>query len=173
LKDKPAALTNEERMKDLVNFTAESFETKFPTPFGAEVFETKTQKLVVRCLNHVGQDLDPSQHAEVHALRKACKKLKSVSLKGHTLFTTCEPCPMCMSAILWSGLDGVVFGASIDDASKYCDQIHISAEEVSKRSDMPCKVTGPVEQKLCFSTLFENPKMRSVYREWKKKKPKS
>jgi tRNA(Arg) A34 adenosine deaminase TadA len=168
---KTALLSNEDRMKNLISFTAKSFETPFPTPFGAEVIETKTQKLVVRCLNHVGQDLDPSQHAEVHALRKACKKLKSVSLKGHTLFTTCEPCPMCMSAILWAGLDGVVFAASIDDASLYCDQIYISAEEVSKKSDMPCKVVGPVEQKFSVTTLFENPKMRAVYRSWKKKKP--
>ena len=162
-------MSDMERMVDLATFTAKSFETQYPTPFGAEIIETTSQKRVIRCLNHVGQHTDPSQHAEVHAVRKACKKLKSVSLKGHTLFTTCEPCPMCMSAILWSGLDSVVFAATIEDASKFCDQIHISADEVSKRSDMPCKVIGPVGREMGLA-LFEDSRMRSVYRMWKRKK---
>lgn len=158
-----ATLTEAGRMMELAEYTSGSFKTKFPTPFGSEVVETATQKRLVRCLNHVGQDKDPSQHAEVHAVRKACKKLKSISLKGYTLYTTCEPCPMCMSTILWAGIDRVVFGSTIEDASKVYDQIYIPAEEVAKRSDMKCTVTGPIARDAC-AALFVHPGLKATYR---------
>ena len=60
-------------------------------------------KVLLRALNAVRQELDPSAHAEVRAIRLATKRLKKISLAGYTLYTTCEPCPMCMSAALWAG----------------------------------------------------------------------
>lgn len=79
----------------------------------------------------VKQELDPSAHAEVRAIRLATKRLKQISLAGYTLYTTCEPCPMCMSTALWAGLDRVVYGATIADANRHCKQILIPATEVA------------------------------------------
>ena len=113
-------------------------------PFGALIVETRTGERLMRATNAVLRESDPSAHAETRTVRLACKKLKRPSLAGFTMYSTCEPCPMCMANALWAGLDRVVFGATIDDANRYCLQIHISAKEVARRSDMPCVVDGPV-----------------------------
>jgi tRNA(Arg) A34 adenosine deaminase TadA len=101
--------------------------------------------------------MDPTAHAEVHAIRAACRKLKSISLKGHTLYTTCEPCPMCMGAILWAGLDRVVYGATIDDAANYYAQIYTYSKQMVKKSDLVCQVDGPVERATCVKIFDELP----------------
>jgi tRNA(Arg) A34 adenosine deaminase TadA len=117
----------------------------------------------------VAREFDPSSHAEVRAIRLAAKKLKSISLAGYTLYTTCEPCPMCMSTALWAGLDRVVYGATIEDANRHCRQIHIHAYEVAERSDMRCKVEGPVLREQCY-TLFTHPNMLRAFRTWSTRK---
>ena len=73
---------------------------------------------------------------------------------------------MCMSAALWAGLDRVVFGATIEDANRHCRQIHISAREVTERSDMRCEVVGPVLRDRCY-TLFTDSNMLRVFAAWK------
>jgi tRNA(Arg) A34 adenosine deaminase TadA len=108
---------------------------------------------------------DPSSHAELHAVRRACKKLGKTSLAGHTLYSTCEPCAMCMANALWAGLDRVVFGATIEDASRHCNQIHIPAQEVVERSDMSCIVVGEVLRDLCYA-LFTDPAMLESFKTW-------
>ena len=87
-----------QRMATLVAFTARSLRTASPRPFGASIVHTNSGKLLLRALNAVMQEFDPSSHAEVRAIRRATKRLKVLSLAGYTLYTTCEPCPMCMSA---------------------------------------------------------------------------
>lgn len=72
---------------------------------------------------------------------------------------------MCMANALWSGLDRVVYGATIADANRECLQIQIPAKEVSRRSDMPIEVTGPVERALC-QKLFTHPNMQKAFRAW-------
>jgi hypothetical protein len=89
------------------------------------------------------QEFDPSSHAEVRAIRKATKRLKQFRSPGYTLYTTCEPCPMCMSAALWAGLDRVVYGATIVDANRHCNQIHIPATEVPRAATWPASSTAP------------------------------
>ncbi len=165
--DPPKAELDAERMRDLAAWTGRSFETEHPVPFGADVFHTKTGERFVRATNAVGKESDPSSHAEVRAIRLACKKLQSFSLKGYTLYTTCEPCPMCMADALWAGLDRVVYGATIDDANRFCRQIHIPAREVAQRSDMTCAVEGPVEREHCLA-LFTHPRMQKAFRSWSK-----
>ena len=88
------------------------------------------------------------------------------------MYSTCEPCPMCMANALWARLDRVVFGATIGDANRYCLQIHISAKEVAHRSDMTCVVDGPVLRELC-NTLFTHPNMQKAFRTWSTSKKKS
>ena len=63
--------------------------------------------MLLRALNNVAREFDPSAHAEVRAIRLATKRPKQISLAGYTLYTTCEPCPKCMSTALWAGLDRV------------------------------------------------------------------
>ena len=156
---------DEERMRELIRFTAKSLPTTRPVPFGSLIVSTRGGELLVRALNTVAAQYDPSAHAEVRAIRLAGRKLKSISLKGHTLYTTCEPCPMCMSAALWAGLDRVVYGATIEDASRHCRQIYVPATEIEERSDMRCKVEGPLLREECYA-IFTDPRMLIAFRAW-------
>ncbi|MDE3104937.1 MAG: nucleoside deaminase [Acidobacteriota bacterium] len=153
-------------MAEVVRFTAKSLKTERPVPFGAIVVHTRTGDVLQRGLNAVARESDPSSHAEVRTVRLACRKLKSPSLKGYTLYSTCEPCPMCMANLLWAGIDRVVYGATIADAAKHCRQIYIPAAEVAERSDMTCEVVGPVERDLAYQTLFTHPRMLAAFRQW-------
>jgi tRNA(adenine34) deaminase len=152
-------------MADVIRFTARTLDTASPVPFGALIVETATGKPLLRAVNAVRKENDPSSHAELRAVRKAARKLKSPSLKGYTLYTTCEPCPMCMANALWAGLDRIVFGATIADANKHCKQIHVSARELNRRSDMPTVVDGPFLRKEAY-TLFTHPNMLKVFATW-------
>src|SRR5450432_4011259 len=163
---------DEERMRELVRFTARTLDTAFPAPFGALIVHTKTGKQLMRATNAVMRENDPSSHGEVRTVRLACKKLKSTSLAGYTMYSTCEPCAMCMANALWAKLDRVVYGATIEDANRHCLQIHIPATEVAKRSDMTCVVEGPVLRELCYS-LFTHPKMLKAFRKWSSRKDSS
>ena len=160
---------DEERMAEIVAFTAKTLETARPVPFGALIVNSKTGERLLRAVNAVARENDPSSHAELRAVRLASKKLKQVSLAGYTMYTTCEPCAMCMANALWARLDRVVYGATIADASKHCLQIHISAKTVSARSDMPCIVDGPVLRKQCY-TLFTHPNMLAAFAQWSNRK---
>jgi tRNA(Arg) A34 adenosine deaminase TadA len=70
-----------------------------------------------------------------------------------------------MANALWAGLDRVVYGATIEDANRHCRQIQIPAEELVRRSDMQCIVTGPVLRELCY-TLFTDPRMLAAFATW-------
>ena len=159
------SLFDEDRMRELYAFTARMMATAHPSPFGALIVNTKTGERLLRATNAVIHENDPSSHAEVRTVRLACKKRKSPSLAGHTMYSTCEPCPMCMANVLWAGLDRVVYGATIADANRHCRQIQIPAREVARRSDMKCKVEGPVLRELCYS-LFTHPNMLKAFRTW-------
>jgi len=169
----PSRRTNQEkldekRMKALVRFTAKTLETESPVPFGALIVESATGKTLMRAINAVRPENDPSSHAELRTVRKATRKLKKISLKGYTLYTTCEPCPMCMANALWAGLDRVVYGATIEDANRHCRQIRIPAREVVERSDMPCVVDGPILREACYA-LFTHPNMLRMFASWNPK----
>jgi tRNA(Arg) A34 adenosine deaminase TadA len=146
--------TDAEEMRKIADFTARSLSGPFPTPFGSSVVGAKDGRLLTRQVNHGRQNLDPTAHAEVYTIRAACRKLRSLSLKGYILYSTCEPCPMCMAAILWSGLDRVVYGATISDAAKVFNQIYTPAKRLVQKSDLTCEVVGPVERARC-AQLFQ------------------
>lgn len=84
-------------------------------PFGAVV--VRDGELVAEGVNRVTRDLDPTAHAEVVAIRTACRELGTFVLEGCILYSSCEPCPLCLSAVCWSGLDRVVYAADRDDAA--------------------------------------------------------
>jgi len=111
------------RIRELVEFTTSTFDTAFPSPFGSSIYEAATGRLVAMAHNTVMRDCDVTSHAEVNAIRLATRELGRLSLRGHILYSTCEPCPMCMSACIWAELDSVVFGAStMEDADAYWPQ---------------------------------------------------
>lgn len=84
-------------------------------PFGAVVVQN--EEVVAEGVNLVTAEIDPTAHAEVTAIRDACKKLKSFELKGCDIYASCEPCPMCLGAIYWTRLDRIWFAASRHDAA--------------------------------------------------------
>ena len=163
---------DEERMREIYEFTARSLKSARPVPFGALIVHTRTGERLMRATNAVMSENDPSAHGETRTVRLACKKLKRPSLAGYTMYSTCEPCPMCMANALWAGLDRIVYGATIEDANRYVRQIHISAKEVARRSDMTCIVDGPVLREFC-NTLFTHPNMQNAFRTWSTSKNKS
>jgi guanine deaminase len=85
-------------------------------PFGALV--VVEDRLVSRGVNRVTGDLDPTAHAEVVAIRSACRELNDFQLTGATLYSSCEPCPMCLFAALWARVDRVVYAADRHDAAR-------------------------------------------------------
>ncbi|MFC4785981.1 nucleoside deaminase [Nocardioides sp. MAHUQ-72] len=84
-------------------------------PFGAVV--VRDDRLVAEGANRVTADLDPTAHAEVMAIRAACRAEGDFSLAGTTLFASCEPCPLCLAASLWARVDRVVYAADRHDAA--------------------------------------------------------
>lgn len=84
-------------------------------PFGAVVVAADGR--VFEGVNRVTADLDPSAHAEVSAIRNACTQLGTFDLSGAVLYTSCEPCPMCLATSLWARIDRIYFAANRDDAA--------------------------------------------------------
>ena len=84
-------------------------------PFGAVIY--KDGKCIASGRNHVLADNDPSAHAEVYTIRKACKALGQWNLSGCVLYTSCEPCPMCLMTAKWANIDKIYFSATRKDAA--------------------------------------------------------
>jgi len=85
-------------------------------PFGSLI--VKDDKIISEGFNKVTSTNDPTAHGEIVAIRNSCKVLNSFSLKGCDLYTSCEPCPMCMSAIYWARIDNVYYANTRNDAKK-------------------------------------------------------
>ena len=85
-------------------------------PFGAVIVGPDGRVIAEGC-NRVTSANDPTAHAEVTAIRAACAALGTFKLEGCTLYTSCEPCPMCLAAAYWARVDGIVYGASREDAA--------------------------------------------------------
>lgn len=85
-------------------------------PFGAVIVD-KEGNIIAEGNNRVLCDLDPTAHAEVTTIREACKKLKTYDLSNYILYTSCEPCPMCLSAIIWANIKKVYYACTRKDAA--------------------------------------------------------
>lgn len=84
-------------------------------PFGAVIID-KQGKIIANGNNQVIKNNDPTAHAEITAIREACKKLNTYDLSDCVLYTSCEPCPMCLSAIIWANIKKVYYGCTKEDA---------------------------------------------------------
>lgn len=120
-------------------------------PYGAVI--VKNNEVVIRAYNTAQTDNDVSAHAEINALRAFTKQYgySLDALSGYTLYTTCEPCPMCAAACIWSGVSTVVFGASIAQLVELGNrQIDLSCQAVADKGFQPLKVIGGVSVDKCL-----------------------
>lgn len=106
---------NPQFLREAIRLSHDNLRTNAGGPFGAVV--VREGVIVGRGSNRVTSTNDPTAHAEIVAIRDACRHLGTFSLAGCELYSSCEPCPMCLAAILWSRLDGVVYAATCDDAA--------------------------------------------------------
>jgi tRNA(Arg) A34 adenosine deaminase TadA len=129
-------------------------------PFGAVI--VKDGEVIAEGVNRVTANLDPTAHAEVSAIRAACHRVGDFRLKGCTIYTSCEPCPMCLSAIYWAGIDKIYYGNTKEDA----DAIGFSDAVIYKEFTLP----------LTERTIPMRPLMRheaqQAFREWEEKEDK-
>jgi guanine deaminase len=123
------------------------------SPFGAVI--VRGGNIIAATHNTVWRDTDPTAHAEVNCIRRAAVLLANISLAGCEMYSTCEPCPMCLSAIHWSKIDRVVYGATIADATRagFCE-LHVDAKLLAEMGKSPLKVESGLLRERC-AELFE------------------
>jgi len=131
---------------------------KGQTPFGAVI--ARKGRVIVAAHNVVWETTDITAHAEVNAIRKACRKLGTIDLAGCDIYSTTEPCPMCFSAAHWAGIRRIYYGAGIGDAKRAgFSELQISNKRLKKLGRSGVIIEGGVLRKECLK-LFD---------EWKKR----
>ncbi len=134
---------NEKFMKDAIEDARIGLDYKTGGPFGCVI--VRNNRIVGRGHNTVLQDTNPTHHAEINAISEACKKLKTIDLSECILYSTVEPCPMCLSAIHWAKIKTVVYGAEIKDAKKYgFNEIHLSDKAFNRTAGLKIKFISGV-----------------------------
>ncbi|SOH03273.1 hypothetical protein KSMBR1_0762 [Candidatus Kuenenia stuttgartiensis] len=134
------------------------------TPFGACII--KNNRLISCVHNHVWKNTDITAHAEIIAIREACKILNTVDLSGCTIYSTCEPCPMCFSACHWARIAKIVYGASIKDALAIgFNELSISNEAMKKNGGSPVEIKGNVlpKENIALFALWLKQQNRRIY----------
>ena len=129
-------------------------------PFGAVV--VRNGEVVARGTNNVTKLNDPTAHAEVQAIRHACAELQNFNLAGCTVYTSCEPCPMCLSAIYWAGIDKIYYANTRGDAAAIDFDDSLIYDEIPKA---PTMRQIPAEQLLREEALH-------TFRLWQEKEDK-
>ncbi len=104
-------------MEEANNIARLNLENNFKEggPFGAVI--VKNNEIIAKARNQVLKNNDPTAHAEINAIREACKVLNTHDLTGCSIYTTCEPCPMCLSAIIWANIKDVYYSNTKKDAA--------------------------------------------------------
>ncbi len=105
---------DERFMRIAIRLSEQNVKNALGGPFGAVI--VRNGKIIAKSANKVTTTLDPTAHAEISAIRLACKKIKSFDLSGCVIYTSCEPCPMCLSAIYWARLDTIYYANTKIDA---------------------------------------------------------
>ena len=126
-------------------------------PFGCVL--VKDNQVIATGKSGETNNFDPTAHAEINAIRSACKKLHSKDLSGITLYSTCEPCPMCFSASWWANISRIVFGVSLKESSKlFGPEILVSTEYLNRKSANKIEIKGGIleEEILKLYYKFKN-----------------
>ena len=119
-----------EFMRQAIALAQKGIDSNFGGPFGAVV--VKDGEIVGEGCNRVTSTNDPTAHAEVVAIRNACEKLKNFQLDGCVIYTSCEPCPMCLGAIYWARPKQVFFACTREDAAQIGFDDQFIYEEIEK-----------------------------------------
>ncbi|MEL6381043.1 MAG: nucleoside deaminase [Cyanobacteria bacterium J06626_18] len=119
-------------MEEAIALSFEAIRSGRGGPYGAVV--VKDGEIIGRGMNEVTSTNDPTAHAEMTAIREACKYLDSWNLEGCELYTSCEPCPMCMGAIYWARLDRIYYGNTKEVAARFGFNSQIFYDELA----LPC-----------------------------------
>ena len=144
-------------MREAIRLSRSKMQGGAGGPFGAVI--VRHGKIVARGWNCVTSANDPTAHAEVSAIREACRKLKTFQLTDCELYTSCEPCPMCLSAIYWARLNKVYYANTRRDAAKIDFDDDLIYHEVAK----------PVSKRLIPMKQLLRPEAGKVFAEWKVK----
>ena len=123
---------NNEFMLRAITLSIESVKTG-GGPFGSVL--VKNDKIISEGFNKVTTTNDPTAHGEIVAIREACKKLNNFNLNGSELYSSCEPCPMCLSAIYWARIDKVYYANTRKDAQKIDFDDSLIYSELQKNID--------------------------------------
>jgi len=146
-------MTDEEYMRLAIGTTREGL-SRGQTPFGACI--VRDDEIVACAHNHVWAHTDITAHAEVEAIRSACHKLGAIDLSGCTIYSTCEPCPMCFAAIHWARIERIVYGATIADAQGAgFHELTISNDTMRELGGSEVVVDGPVLREECAALFTE------------------
>ncbi len=129
-------------------------------PFGSVI--VKNNKIISEGSNKVTSNNDPTAHGEIVAIREACKKLNNFSLSQCELYSTCEPCPMCLSAIYWSRIEKIYYGNTREDARKIDFDDSLIYTELQKSID---------KRKIPMIQIMRNEALKA-FELWDKKKDK-
>jgi len=150
-----------EFLEKAIRLSRENIRKSHGGPFGAVI--VRDGKIISTGVNRVTSINDPTAHAEIEAIRKACKRLKKFRLDGCEIYSSCEPCPMCLSAIYWAGIEKIYYANTRKDAGKIGFRDDFLYREL-------CSKTGnrkiPVKQYLRSEAI-------KVFTEWKKLKNKT
>ena len=136
-------------MREAIRLSVEKMQQGYGGPFGAVI--VRDGAIIARGYNRVLADNDPTAHAEVDAIRKACAALQTYQLPDCDLYTSCEPCPMCLSAVYWARLRRVYYGNTQQDAAAVGFDDYFIYQELAKA---PAERTIPLEQLLPEEALI-------------------
>ena len=130
-------------------------------PFGCVI--VKNNEIIAEGSNKVTIINDPTAHAEIVTIRKACKALNNFNLEGTEMYTSCEPCPMCLSAIYWSHIDKIYYGNTRLDAAKIGFDDNYIYNELSKKKS---------QRKIPMQQINQEDAIK-VFKEWELKPDKT
>lgn len=141
-------------MREAIFLSAHGIHTKQGGPFGAVI--VKNGEIIGRGFNQVTSTNDPTAHAEMVAIRDACKNIGNFSLEGATIYTSCEPCPMCFAAIYWARIQKVFYANTHADAEEIGFDDAFIYEEITKKM---------TERQIPFVQI-EREEALVVFKEW-------
>ncbi|MGA1544104.1 MAG: nucleoside deaminase [Saprospiraceae bacterium] len=148
-------MTDQDYMQKAIEIGQKGMRIGAGGPFGAIV--VRNGEILSEAHNGVFAHNDPTAHAEVQAIRAACQKIDHYQLEGATLYTTCEPCPMCLGAIYWARPDRVVYACTRDDAAEAgFDDAFIYRE-----------LLLPLEQRTIPLTHLDKNQALTLFEEWR------
>lgn len=150
-------MKKEELMRQAIKCSIYGMDNNKGGPFGAII--VKDGKIIAEGFNTVTSSNDPTAHAEVNTIRAACKKLNTFDLTGCELYTSCEPCPMCLAAIYWAGISKVYYANTRKDAADINFDDDFIYQEIPLDMD---KRSIPMEQ-------IDREEAIKVFQSWTKK----